>query len=333
MDIPKGLHVTRCEGLGYIMKNERTRKISAPQRLQLWIDRSSSMVRSIRTTGPVIVQMIEHIYAALGSFDIRVLFFNSHMCILHADGTRDTDYVWEIRDSNDVRELCKGIQRHWVPSGRTNISGALVRGLSHDVDHVLVTSDGEFDERMTYENREYTREQIYGEFARVSVTFHFIGMNEGAGSDQLTTLRDAFPKDRKPNIYEFGEDTDVSYAVQCMFPEAYGAIQYAGYTIYPQQTIYCSDERHLDVPNVACTDELRAHFRESQRRMQFKQDIERALRAPSARYGRIQEILEEYGDVPFTRMMRSASSSLSPSGKQLHMTNIIANMRAASSQM
>jgi hypothetical protein len=263
-----------------------------------------------------------------------------------------------------------------MPQGTTNVCGAMCKGLSaverwlmanpKGFATVLITSDGEFNTNMEYEECEdipkriYTRTTIGPAMVKMmpsGVALHFIGVNSGSGSTQLCALRDAFKHEfQQPILHEFGEDTNTQESVRRVFPRACGALTlrvqpsgtfgYIPITLFPGNCAYIpgayASLTILDAFGCPVTwggaegvetEDIIKSMALAARESAFKKEIQHAMDVDPSEVPSVLTKFKDLRGTPCAEMVRQASSNTSADGSTLSRTNVLANLRAVSSQM
>ena len=196
----------------------------------------------------------------------------------------------------------------------------------------------------------------------VHVALHFVGVNGGTGSAQLKAVRDAFLAHEaelfEPMLHEFGGDTDTRESVRRVFPTACGALMlrvrhsstsfgYTPVTLHPGGMSYLEGSlpcltivdatdgasvRFKTVQGVV-TDAIKRDFAQAAREREFKAEIQRAIEVGPDGPDGVFRALRDFADVASAQVMRQASQATDASGARLPNVHIIANLRAASSQL
>ena len=347
------LSVTRYDPHGYILAYEgEPENPTRPQHASLIIDNSSSMKTSIDVSGPLLQQCIRAMHDAIGAFDLNIFLFDSD--------SRELGDGWHVDSDASVRAICEAIRLQWTPRGTTNPCGAMCMAMratrewldAHPggASTMLVTTDGEFNTRLTYEEpiedrglvfqHDYTRDTFRVEMAKQleavdpTLGLHFIGLNRGRGAEQLARFRATPEFSRKPMLHEFGEDTDASSAVRHMFPAACGALQ----VIVKPSTGFSSTELTLHLGASACvcgdvaqfidansgepirvdiqegdvTSDITTRFEAHARDEAFHAELDAALATLDTKT--VFRTIDRFGDLRSAKVMRSRSSSVKDRG-------------------
>ena len=263
---------------------------------------------------------------------------------------------WCVDSDASVRAVCEAIRLQWTPRGTTNPCGAMCMAMratrvwldAHPdgASTMLVTTDGDFNTRLSYEEsiedrglvfqHDYTRDVFRVEMANQlkavdpTLGLHFIGLNHGRGAEQLARFRATPEFSRTPMLHEFGEDTDASSAVRHMFPAACGALQ----VIVKPSAGFSSTELTLHLGASACvvgdvaqfidansgepirvdiqegevTPEITARFDAHARDKAFHAELDAALATRDTTS--VFRTIDKFGDLRAAKVMRSRSSSV-----------------------